>query len=100
MKKQALDFGEGGPGYFTLGCKTAEEASTAMQELWNDDKEYNEKKYGKVNFAPQNLKQDLAYEHKICHYYTIGENWCCECGENTKGKGRTTFTIFFTHSNQ
>jgi hypothetical protein len=66
-----------------------------MREWWQEDLEFNTRRFETPDFNDENVKQERAYLHPRCHYYTIGDNWCSECGEHSSGHGARTFTIYF-----
>jgi len=94
MKKGLAYFYSDDDGMFTVGCNTIEEAIVAMKEAWDDDPDYYKEKFGDVVFSKDNIKEDIYFRHRICHYYTIGNDAICgECGEVLKGRAWKTFTI-------
>lgn len=94
--KRAFFFTEG-TGMYAFGCKTPEEAVEIMQKSYREeDSEAFVAEYygfGIEEIKVENIKKDRAYLHRICGYTTIGENWCGECGEQTKGNGREVFVL-------
>jgi hypothetical protein len=97
MKPRAYFYTEG-EGMWVFGCKTAEEALEAMRKEYLEADEqpgFVEEYYGFgiERITLENVKKDRIYYHRICSYYTVGENWCGDCGEQTKGNGREAFIL-------
>lgn len=88
-KPHAYPFTDG-DGFYTVRCKTKEQAKTAMEEWMKNDPEYDG-----VEIKLDEIQQETAYHHRKCGYTTLGENLCGDCGEQTRGNGRITFAYYF-----
>ena len=85
----------GGEGMSSYHCKTKEQALEAFKELWADDTDYFEEKYGAQEITIDRIQQERYFTHKACGAMTFGEGICHECGESCGTVGRKTFVIYF-----
>lgn len=86
-----------GDGMYTMGCKTIDDAIEAMKKAFEEFGKPGEAEeyygFSMDRVKAENIKKDRIYYHRACHFYTVGENWCIECGEQTKGNGREAFVL-------
>lgn len=79
-----------GDGFYTVRCKTKEQARDAMLAYMKNDSDYEG-----YEITIEDIHEEIAYLHRKCGYTTLGENMCGECGEPTRGNGRKTFAYYF-----
>ena len=96
MKKPpSVWFFSEGDGICVQRCKIKAEALKLMQEIWNEDLEYNKKKYGDIQFTEDKVKEERYWYCRKCETNTLGEAVCNECDHFFTSNGRPCFAIYF-----